>query len=215
LMSRTKKVSGKSKFHLEFKNSSQKLAWNAFQQHDILFLVGPAGAGKTFLTTAFAVEQLKEGSKRSLILTRPIKEAGEKLGFLPGDFNEKVDPYMQPLYDSLSKLVGREGPERAVIDAAIEVAPLAYLRGRTFEKAICVLDEAQNCTKTQLKMYLTRLGEDSKMIINGDMSQCDIPDSGLQEVIDVVSKINGVGVIEFTSSSVVRHRVVRDIVDLL
>ena len=212
-MSKTKK--GGSKFHLEFKNPAQKLAWGAFQQHDVLFLTGPAGGGKTFISTAFAVEQLRAGNKKSLIMTRPIIEAGEKLGFLPGDFNEKVDPYMRPLYDSLNKLVGPMGTERDAINACIEVAPLAYLRGRTFDDSICILDEAQNCTKTQLKMYLTRLGPDSKLIINGDMSQCDIPNSGLMEVIDKVSSVEGVAVIEFTDDCVIRHRIVRDIVGLL
>ncbi len=198
------------KFHLEFKNASQRLAFATFQQHDVLFLNGPAGVGKSFLAMAFAINELLQGNKKKIVLTRPIVEAGEHLGFLPGDFNEKVHPYMLPLYDCITKLVGVDNMQRELVDSSIEVAPLAYLRGRTLDDAVCILDEAQNTTMAQMKLFLTRLGENSKMIINGDPTQSDLPISpvALTQTIKKLQNVPGIGIINFDASSIVRHRLV-------
>lgn len=204
------------KFHLEFKNLSQKLAWAAFQQNDILFLTGPAGSGKTFLAMAFAINEILQGNKKRIILTRPIVESGESLGFLPGDFMEKVNPYMMPLYDSIYKLVGDDNPQRDLINQAIEIAPIAYMRGRTFDDAICIFDESQNATMMQLKLFLTRFGENSKIIITGDPSQSDL--GGPVALVDVMSKLEslqGIGMIKFKADSIVRHPLIGKIVEKL
>lgn len=207
---------GRKSFHLEFLNTAQKIAWSAFEQHDILFLVGPPGTAKSHLAMAFAVSEILAKKKRKIILTRPIVEAGEKLGYLPGDFNEKVNPYMVPLYDCLSRIVGEEGVEREKVNRSMEIAPLGFLRGRTFHDAICILDEAQNASLMQLKLFLTRLGDNSKMIITADLKQCDIAAvPALKEVIEKLKPEPGIGVIEFNNSSIVRHPLVGRILDLL
>lgn len=203
-------------FHIELLNTSQKLAWAAFQQHDVLFLLGPAGTGKTFLATAFAVKNFLAKECSKIVLTRPIVEAGEKLGFLPGDFEAKVNPYMMPMYDCMDKLVGREGPYREKVLAGCEVAPLAFMRGRTFDNAVCLLDEAQNCTMPQIKMFLTRFGEGSKIVVTGDPNQSDIPGPcALREVVQKLADLPGVGVVEFKKNSIVRHPLISGILDRL
>lgn len=161
-------------FHIELLNTAQKLAWQAFQQHDVLFLIGPAGTGKTFLATAFAVKSFLAKECSKIVITRPIVEAGESLGFLPGDFEEKVNPYMMPMYDCMDKLLGREGPHRERVLQGTEVAPIAYMRGRTFDESVCIFDKAQNASMKQLKLFLTRFGQNSKIIITGDPSQTDL-----------------------------------------
>lgn len=204
-----------AKFHIEFLNQAQKYAWSAFQQHDILFLIGPAGCGKSFLAMSFAINEILKKTKKKIFLTRPIVEAGESLGYLPGDFNEKVMPYMLPLYDSLNKLVGEHSPQRDAIDKVVEVAPLAYLRGRTFDSAIGILDEAQNCSIMQLKLFLTRMGNDSKLIITADPTQSDIANTGIREVLDKVSNIPGIATVYFKEESIVRHPLVAQIVKVI
>lgn len=203
-------------FHVEWINTAQKLAWNAFQQHDVLFLLGPAGTGKTFLAAAFAIKQLLSKEAKKIVLTRPIVEAGENLGFLPGTFEEKVNPYMMPLYDAMDKLVGKEGPFKEKILLSTEIAPLAYLRGRTFEDSVCLFDEAQNASTMQLKLFLTRLGNNSKMIITGDPRQSDL--RGPVALIDTVRRlrdVSGIGIVEFKSNSIVRHQLVGKMLEKL
>lgn len=207
---------GGKNFHIEFKNELQSAAWSTFQQNDVLFLVGPAGCGKTFLASAFAIEQVLNRQRSRIILTRPIVEAGESLGYLPGEFEEKVHPYMMPLYDCMDTLVGREGPQRDRIDEAVEVAPLAYMRGRTFHDAICIFDEAQNASMMQLKLFLTRFGDNSKLVITGDPTQSDI--AGKVALVEVIQKLRGtegIGVIEFKNNSIVRHKLVGKMLEKL
>lgn len=204
------------KFHLEFLNPSQTLAWQTFQTNDILFLTGTAGTGKTFLSISFAIQEILKKNKSRIILTRPIVEAGESLGYLPGTFFEKVNPYMMPLYDSIYKLVGDHNEQRDIINASIEVAPLAYLRGRTFDDAICIFDEAQNATLMQFKLFLTRMGQNSKIIVTGDPSQSDLKGPvALLEVMKKLESIKGIGIVNFKNDSVVRHPLVAKIVDVL
>lgn len=204
-------------FHVEFLNQAQKLAWAAFDQHDVLFLLGAPGSGKTHLACAFAISEILTRKRNKIILTRPIVEAGEALGFLPGDFNEKVGPYMMPMYDCITKCVGVEGPQKDIIDKAMEVAPIAYMRGRTFDDAICIFDEAQNATVAQLKLFMTRFGENSKIIITGDPYQSDLKpaDQGLMHVVSRLETLPGVGVINFKSSSIVRHPLISSILEKL
>lgn len=203
-------------FHLEFLNSAQKMAWAAFEQHEVLFLIGPAGSGKSHLATAFAISEVLAKKKRRIILTRPIVESGESLGFLPGTFDEKVNPYMLPLYDCIGKLVGWEGPEREKIDRAMEVAPLAYMRGRTFDDAVCIFDEAQNASFMQLKLFLTRFGENSKIIVTGDPTQSDLRgEVALSGVVEKLKTEPGIGVIEFSNANIVRHPLVGRILERL
>jgi len=210
-----KKGSG-GNFHIEFKNDSQKFAWHSFQQHDVLFLIGPAGCGKTFLACAFAVEQLLNKEKKRAVLTRPIVESGESLGYLPGEFEEKVHPFMLPMYDCLDKLIGRDTPERDKLNQFTEVAPIAYMRGRTFSDSVCIFDEAQNATMMQLKLFLTRFDDNSKIIITGDPSQSDLPgDVALLEVMNKIKDVTGVGIVEFGPQSIVRHPLVSKIIEKL
>lgn len=211
-----RRPSGGGGFHIEFKNDAQGFAWAAFQQHDVLFLTGPAGTGKSFLACAFAIEQILKKEKKKIVLTRPIVESGESLGFLPGEFEEKVHPYMMPMYDCIDKLAGREGPWRDKIDQSLEVAPIAYMRGRTFDDAVCIFDEAQNATLMQLKLFLTRFGENSKIIITGDPSQSDIgEDVALSNVMHRLMNVPGVGVVQFKTQQIVRHPLVSQIIESL
>ncbi len=203
-------------FHLDFLNSSQELAWQAYQRHDLLILLGPAGTGKTHLATGFAIHDVLQKSKRNIVVTRPIVESGESLGYLPGDFDEKILPYMMPILQCVKKVCGSSTQDREIIDRALETCPLAYMRGRTFDDAVFILDEAQNCTHDQLVLAITRLGLDSKMIITGDPDQSDLP--GRPAIIDLVNNIStlkGVGVIRFNESSVVRHPLVARILKKL
>jgi phosphate starvation-inducible PhoH-like protein len=188
----------------------------SLQRNDLVFATGPAGTGKTYLAVAFAAACLESGRCDRLILSRPAVEAGERLGFLPGDMREKVDPYLRPLYDALYDVLPPERVERGIATGAIEIAPLAFMRGRTLSHAIIILDEAQNCTPVQLKMFLTRLGDESKMIVTGDPTQVDLPpgkDSGLLEAIELLSGIEEVDHIAFTRADVVRRELVGKIVD--
>jgi phosphate starvation-inducible PhoH-like protein len=203
-------------FHIEFKTDAQGLAWAAFKQHDILFLTGPAGTGKTFMACAFACEQILKKERSKIVLTRPIVEAGESLGFLPGTFEEKTNPYMLPMFDCMDALVGREGPWRERINQSIEVAPIAFMRGRSLKDAICIFDEAQNATMKQLKLFLTRLDENSKMIITGDPNQSDLPgDVALVNIMHQLADIPGIGIVQFKNNSIVRHPLVKKIVEKL
>jgi len=205
-----------SNFHIEFKNKIQNEAWAAFQKFDVLFLLGSAGTGKTFLASAFAIEQILNNKRNKIILTRPIVEAGESLGFLPGEFSEKVHPYMIPLYDCMDQMVGSHGPWREKIDQAVEVAPIAFMRGRSFLNSICIFDEAQNASLLQLKLFLTRFGENSKIIITGDPTQSDIGNKvALVDVVQKLRGLDGVGVIEFNNDCIVRHPLVGKIIDRL
>lgn len=203
-------------FHLEFLNPAQKLAWAAFEQHDVLFLLGPAGVGKSFLAVAFAINEILKKTRKRIVMTRPVVEAGENLGYLPGTFEEKLDPYMRPLYDCIGDLVGYDGPQREVINRSIEIAPLAYLRGRTLNNSVCILDEAQNATKAQLKLFLTRFGANSKVIVTGDPCQSDLRgDVALMDVVRRLEGVQGVGVVQFQNNSIVRHPLVAAILEKL
>ncbi len=188
---------------------------DSIKKNTITFGVGPAGTGKTYLAVALAVRAFKAHEVQRIILTRPAVEAGEKLGFLPGDLQNKVDPYLRPLYDALFDMMGAEAFQRNMERGCIEVAPLAYMRGRTLDDSFIILDEAQNTTPEQMKMFLTRLGFNSKMVITGDVTQIDLPDSkrsGLVEATKILKSIDGIAINRFTEKDVVRHRLVQDIV---
>jgi phosphate starvation-inducible PhoH-like protein len=186
------------------------------EDNDITFAIGPAGTGKTFLAVLFAINKLRSNQAKKIILVRPVVEAGEKLGFLPGDFKEKIDPYLIPLYDGLYECLGKESVDKMIEKGTIEVAPLAYMRGRTLEKAIIILDEAQNATLLQMKMFLTRLGYHSKMIVTGDITQIDLPNknySGLIEAIDLLENIKNIAIIRFAKQDIMRHPLVYKIIE--
>lgn len=197
------------------KNAGQQAYIEAIQKTDIVFGIGPAGTGKTFLAVVMAVSAFKNGEVSRIILTRPAVEAGESLGFLPGDLKEKVDPYLRPIYDSLYAVLGTETTNRLMERGVIEVAPLAYMRGRTLDEAYVILDEAQNTTDAQMKMFLTRLGFNSKMIVNGDVTQVDLPGrqhSGLLDAMHILKDVDQVKFVNFTFNDVVRHPVVAKII---
>lgn len=204
-----------NKFHVEFLNTSQQLAYAAFQQHDILFLTGPAGTAKTHLSIAFAMWEVLHGNKKRIVLTRPVVEAGESLGYLPGEFENKMNPYLMPLTDCMRSLVGDATPQREIINRAIEIAPLAYMRGRTFNDAVCILDEAQNATKKQIKLFLTRMGKNSKMVVNGDIKQSDLRETELIDVIARLETLPGLAIIKFGNDSIVRHPLVSAVLERL
>ncbi|MBR3268156.1 MAG: PhoH family protein [Oscillospiraceae bacterium] len=193
----------------------QKRYLSAIASNTIVLGIGPAGTGKTYLAVAMAVKALRAHEVSRIILTRPAVEAGEKLGFLPGDLQDKVDPYLRPLYDALFEMLGSEAVERNLEKNVIEIAPLAYMRGRTLDNAFIILDEAQNTTSEQIKMFLTRLGEGSKMVITGDITQIDLPDpkrSGLIEAMRVLKSVDDIVIHQFDEKDVVRHKLVQDII---
>jgi len=197
------------------KTAGQLKLSEAMHQYDILFAIGPAGTGKTYLAVVYATTLLKENKIKKIILTRPAVEAGENLGFLPGDLKEKVDPYLQPLYDALYDCLGMEQTNKLMEKSVIEIAPLAYMRGRTLDDAFIILDEAQNTTMAQMKMFLTRLGMNSKMIINGDITQIDLKnvESGLISAKRILTKVKEICFIQLHSSDVVRHPLVQKIIE--
>ncbi|MFJ7509959.1 PhoH family protein [Peribacillus simplex] len=207
-----KTAKGKS---IKVKTIGQRYYIQAIKKQDLVFGIGPAGTGKTYLAVVMAINALKNGHVKRIILTRPAVEAGESLGFLPGDLKEKVDPYLRPLYDALHDLLGLEQTLRMIERGTIEIAPLAYMRGRTLEDAFVILDEAQNTTEAQMKMFLTRLGFGSKMVITGDRTQIDLPKgmkSGLVRVEEILKNVKGLSFVYFEQSDVVRHPLVAKII---
>ena len=197
------------------KTLGQRAYVEAVRKHELTLAVGPAGTGKTYLAMAMAVVALKAKEVERIVLTRPAVEAGEKLGFLPGDMTQKVDPYLRPLYDALHELMGADSYQRLAERGTVEVAPLAFMRGRTLSDAFIILDEAQNATREQMKMFLTRLGANSRCIVTGDVSQTDLPKdkkSGLVEAVNVLRNVEGVAIVELTARDVVRHELVQRIV---
>tara|TARA_B100000900_G_scaffold105977_1_gene88050 strand:+ start:446 stop:1387 length:942 start_codon:yes stop_codon:yes gene_type:complete len=198
------------------KTDGQKKYFKEVLSNDIVFAIGPAGTGKTYQAVASAVASLKKKEVSKIVITRPAVEAGERLGFLPGDLKEKVDPYLIPLYDALNDMIPKDKLKVYLSNKIIEIAPLAYMRGRTLHNAFMILDEAQNATQTQMKMFLTRLGVTSRAIITGDITQIDLPpsdQSGLLAATKILKKINGISFVTFKSSDVVRHQLVKDIIE--
>ena len=198
------------------KTNNQELFLKEMRSKDVVFAVGPAGTGKTYLAVAYAVSLFVEGKINRLILSRPAVEAGERLGFLPGDMKEKSDPELRPLYDALYEMMPGEEIDRKMVNNLIEIAPLAFMRGRTLNKSFIILDEAQNTLSTQMKMFLTRLGQNSKMVITGDLSQKDLPDnakSGMQDAMEKLEKVKDIGFVHLNSSDVCRHTLVEKIIN--
>ena len=209
-------VHGNSGIKVRARTLNQKKLVKAVYKNDMVFAVGPAGTGKTYTAVALAVRALKEKEVKRIILTRPAVEAGENLGFLPGDMKEKLDPYMMPLYDALRDMIPPEKLKDMIEFGVIEIAPLAFMRGRTLDKAFVILDEAQNATKMQMKMFLTRMGMSAKFIVTGDMSQVDLPrhqQSGLSYVIDLLKDTDGLEIIRLNQMDVIRHPLVKRIID--
>ena len=197
------------------RSANQQLMVNAIETNDMLFATGPAGSGKTYTAIALAVRALRNREVRRLVLSRPAVEAGERLGFLPGDLKEKIDPYLQPLYDALNDMIPAKKLESLLEEGVIQIAPLAFMRGRTLDNAFVILDEAQNTTLPQMKMFLTRMGMNSKFIITGDITQIDLPrtqDSGLIQAARLLRGIEGISFVELNDSDIVRHRLVKEIV---
>ena len=198
------------------RTENQQLLVKAFENNDLVFATGPAGSGKTFVAIALAVKALKNKEVRKIILSRPAVEAGEKLGFLPGEMKDKLDPYLQPLYDALQDMIPAAKLKEYMENNVIQIAPLAFMRGRTLNDAVIILDEAQNTTTHQIKMFLTRLGMNAKMIVTGDVTQLDLPPSttsGLIQAMQILKGVNGIGKIEFTKKDIVRHKLVQRIVE--
>ena len=201
---------------IKSRSANQQDLIAAFAKDDMVFAVGPAGTGKTYLSIALAVKALKEKTARKIILSRPAVEAGEKLGFLPGDMKDKIDPYLQPLYDALEDMIPQVKLQDMMEKKIIQIAPLAFMRGRTLSDAVVILDEAQNTTAAQIKMFLTRMGWNTKMIITGDLTQIDLPHntrSGLAEAMDILDGVEGISVIRMNSKDIVRHKLVTRIVN--
>ncbi len=201
---------------IKAKTVNQQKLVKLVKEDDLVFAIGPAGTGKTYISVALAVRALKNKQVRKIIITRPAVEAGENLGFLPGDLKEKIDPYLRPIYDALNDMIPHEKLGFYMEREIIEIAPLAYMRGRTLNNAFILLDEAQNTTPMQMKMFLTRMGPESKMIVTGDISQIDLPvrqNSGLKEAIRILNDVKGIGFVELNEKDVVRHRLVRDIIE--
>lgn len=197
------------------KTFGQKAYVDAIKKNSIVFGVGPAGTGKTYLAVALAVSAMKNHEVDRIILTRPAVEAGEKLGFLPGDLNEKVDPYLRPLFDALQEMMGEDNYLRHIESGKIEIAPLAYMRGRTLSNSFIILDEAQNTTKEQMKMFLTRMGENSHIVVTGDVTQIDLPhnvESGMKHALEVLKDVEGIKIVRLTAKDVVRHELVTRII---
>ncbi|MFZ1705392.1 MAG: PhoH family protein [Saprospiraceae bacterium] len=208
-------VYGKNGNPIKAKTKNQKALVDCCDQNDIVFAIGPAGTGKTYTAVALAVRALKAKLVKKIILTRPAVEAGENLGFLPGDMKEKVDPYLRPLYDALDDMIPADKLAFFIQSRVIEVAPLAFMRGRTLDHAFIILDEAQNCTSMQVKMFLTRIGPSAKAIVTGDLTQIDLPGhqkSGLRKALEILAPIPGIGQLFLTSEDVVRHRLVKEII---
>jgi phosphate starvation-inducible PhoH-like protein len=207
---------GNSGRTIRARTHNQQRLVELYGQNDLLFATGPAGSGKTYTAIALAVRALKNREVKRIILTRPAVEAGERLGFLPGDMKEKLDPYLQPLYDALNDMIPLRKLQSCMEDGTVQIAPLAYMRGRTLDNAFVILDEAQNTTVSQLKMFLTRMGNNAKFIVTGDITQIDLPrtsDSGLPKVIAILKNIEGIAFIEFDVADIVRHRLVKQIVE--
>lgn len=205
-------VSGKP---IKSRSENQQQLINAFEKNDMVFAVGPAGTGKTYLSIALAVKALKEKTIKRIILSRPAVEAGEKLGFLPGDMKEKIDPYLQPLYDALEDMIPAVKLQDMMDKNQIQIAPLGFMRGRTLNDAVVILDEAQNTTTAQIRMFLTRLGWNSKMVITGDLTQIDLPHSqksGLKEALSILKETEGIGIVNLEQTDIVRHKLVTRIV---
>ena len=195
--------------------NQQKLV-KAYENNDMIFAIGPAGSGKTYTSIALAVRALKNKEIRKIILSRPAVEAGEKLGFLPGDMKEKLDPYLQPLYDALNDMIPPAKLAKYLEEGTVQIAPLAYMRGRTLDNAFVILDEAQNTTLSQIKMFLTRMGRNARFIVTGDVTQIDLPkksDSGLTRSMEILRGVGGIGIVEFDKRDIVRHQLVKYIVD--
>ncbi len=201
---------------IKAKTVNQQRLVQSVRDNDLVFALGPAGTGKTYISVAMAIKALKSKQVKKIIITRPAVEAGEKLGFLPGDLKEKIDPYLRPIYDALNDMVPFEKLQYYMEREIVEIAPLAYMRGRTLNNAFILLDEAQNTTPMQMKMFLTRMGPDSKMIVTGDVTQIDLPGnqrSGLNEAVKILNNVEGIGFVELTEKDVVRHRLVRNIIE--
>ena len=200
---------------LKAKTPNQQKLVDAIEKNDLVFVLGPAGTGKTYIAVAMAVRALKNKEVKKIIISRPVVEAGESLGFLPGDMKEKVDPYLRPIYDALEDMIPAEKLKFYQENKIIEIAPLAYMRGRTLSSAFVLLDEAQNTTPMQMKMFLTRMGQGAKVVVNGDRSQVDLPrkqKSGLAETLNILRDVQGIGFVEMKAEDVVRHKLVKDIV---
>lgn len=209
-------VHGNGGVKIKAKTVNQRKLVQAVNKHDMVFAVGPAGTGKTYTAVALAVRALKAKEVKRIILTRPAVEAGENLGFLPGDLKEKLDPYLMPLYDALRDMIPPEKLADMIEFGIIEIAPLAFMRGRTLDKAFVILDEAQNATVMQMKMFLTRMGQTAQFVITGDMSQVDLPHrqrSGLAYALDILNDVDGLGIVRLTQSDVIRHTLVKRIID--
>lgn len=209
-------VYGNNGLIVKARTENQQKLVEQYQNNDLLFAVGPAGSGKTYTAIALAVGALKNKQVRRIILTRPAVEAGEKLGFLPGDMKEKLDPYLQPLYDALNDMIPPSKLEKFLEEGTVQIAPLAYMRGRTLDNAFVILDEAQNTTLPQIKMFLTRMGRNAKFIVTGDLTQIDLPhrnDSGLRRTVEILKGIEGIGIVEFNKKDIIRHALVTDIVN--
>ena len=201
---------------IKARSENQQRLIDAFAENDMVFAVGPAGTGKTYLSIALAVKALKEKTARKIILSRPAVEAGEKLGFLPGDMKDKIDPYLQPLYDALEDMLPQVKLQDMMEKRIIQIAPLAFMRGRTLSDAVVILDEAQNTTPAQIRMFLTRMGRNTKMVITGDMTQIDLPHSqksGLIEALHILSTVEGISIVNLDQRDIVRHKLVTRIVD--
>ena len=209
-------VYGNNGMIIRARTKNQQKLVDLYEKNDLLFAVGPAGSGKTYTAIALAVRALKEKEVRRIILTRPAVEAGEKLGFLPGDMKEKLDPYLQPLYDALNDMIPPLKLQKYIEEGTVQIAPLAYMRGRTLDNAFVILDETQNTTLSQIKMFLTRMGRNARFIVTGDVTQIDLPrrsDSGLTRAMQILEEVKGIGRVTFDKGDIVRHPLVKDIVE--